>query len=259
MLSKYNLYAGTTQEKISINTKDYTTSEEYYNLKEVKKRIDEGFLVPIISKGDKDEIKTTLIYKPLYTELKSIFFEKENMTFHEFLNRKDVQNMFDQGYSVEYTNIYAENKKCSVESGCTYDYFGGMFEKPKYYESKVIVFEEPYYTDDIIEDIEEYLKQYEEYKKLLDDGYSVQKTYYVSFDSSTDQTVKTKYIYSGVELVKPYENFKDSVYQSEKALGAVGDENRNIDQLEVGLFLPMHHLKGDQLGEEYSNYYYDYT
>ena len=182
------------------------------------------------------------------------------MTIQEYLKREDVQELLNKGSYIdfyEFNPAYFDNEKCEYNKACTYDIYGGDFIKSKYYDSKVIVFDEPFYNQDPTE----YLNNHEEYKKLLDEGWTIGETYKDYIHYSDNEGTHYVYLYSGLELRKTKTDFKEKVYQSEKALGAIGNENRDIEPIEIGLFTTQDvqfSVSQEERENVYFKYFYDY-
>ena len=250
LLSKYNLLAGMTYEKVEVENKEYSTPQEFYNQKAIKEKLEQGYLLEDeYESGDKLEV----IFKK-YTgyDYTTLISETKTMTLHEYLKSNEVQNLFNQGYELE--NRYRTNIKYNSNQATTADYFGGEFSKSIYYENKIIIFDEP--VDSQTQTISEYLNNHEEYQKLISEGYLFYEYYSDSY-SRVEGTSSYNYtLYSGVSLYKN-NDIEEKVYQSEKAIGAHGDEQGKPIPIEVGIIEPMY-MDGEIYGDVYSTYFYDF-
>ena len=182
--------------------------------------------------------ETKIVYKSLY----------------EYLNSKEVKELFTDGYEME--GAYSYNEECLDNQACKSKYYGGAFSKSIYYENKIIIFDEP--VDSRTQSIDEYLEYYEEYQDYMNKGYEFYEYYYDTYTYVEDTTSTTYRLYSGVSLYIEDENFKEKVYQDETAIGAHGDEKGNPIPEEIGITEPMY-MTGEIDENAYSTYFYDIT
>lgn len=259
MLSKYNLFAGYIQDKVTISENDVSTNQDLYTHPKLKDKFKNGYEInEFIFSPTSDDV-TISLRKMLYLENKDIFFDKKTMTLHEYLNRSDVQKQFEEGYYFEfYTGVHYNVQNCQDNQACTYEWFGGDFSKSKYYDVKVIVFDEPFSCTS--SELEARLENNTEYKKLKSEGYSIFKEYKDVYKKASNEKDNIN-LYSGIGMKKIYDNYKDKVYQDETAKGLIGDENRNVNTEEIAIIPSIDIFNKtipDDEKEIYSKYFYDY-
>lgn len=252
MLSKYNLLAGMSYERIQIENKTYETPQEFYNISILKEKLNQGYY--IYDDYETEEYLEYILKKELGYDNKTLIFEDKNITFHEYLNSKEVKELFADGYEME--GAYSYNEECLDNQACKSKYYGGAFSKSIYYENKIIIFDEP--VDSRTQSIDEYLEYYEEYQDYMNKGYEFYEYYYDTYTYVEDTTSTTYRLYSGVSLYIEDENFKEKVYQDETAIGAHGDEKGNPIPEEIGITEPMY-MTGERDENAYSTYFYDIT
>lgn len=252
MLSKYNLLAGMSYERIQIENKTYETPQEFYNISILKEKLNQGYY--IYDDYETEEYLEYILKKELGYDNKTLIFEDKNITFHEYLNSKEVKELFTDGYEME--GAYSYNEECLDNQACKSKYYGGAFSKSIYYENKIIIFDEP--VDSRTQSIDEYLEYYEEYQDYMNKGYEFYEYYYDTYTYVEDTTSTTYRLYSGVSLYIEDENFKEKVYQDETAIGAHGDEKGNPIPEEIGITEPMY-MTGERDENAYSTYFYDIT
>lgn len=252
MLSKYNLLAGMSYERIQIENKTYETPQEFYNISVLKEKLNQGYY--IYDDYETEEYLEYILKKELGYDNKTLIFEDKNITFHEYLNSKEVKELFADGYEME--GAYSYNEECLDNQACKSKYYGGAFSKSIYYENKIIIFDEP--VDSRTQSIEEYIEYHEEYQDYMNKGYEFYEYYYDTYTYVEDTTSTTYRLYSGVSLYIEDENFKEKVYQDETAIGAHGDEKGNPIPKEIGITEPMYMI-GERDENAYSTYFYDIT
>lgn len=252
MLSKYNLLAGMSYERIQIENKTYETPQEFYNISVLKEKLNQGYY--IYDDYETEEYLEYILKKELGYDNKTLIFEDKNITFHEYLNSKEVKELFADGYEME--GAYSYNEECLDNQACKSKYYGGAFSKSIYYENKIIIFDEP--VDSRTQSIEEYIEYHEEYQKLIDEGYYFNEYYSDNYTYNDGTSTNSYTIYSGVALYKDKENFKEQVRQHETAIGAHGDEKGNPIPEEIGITEPMY-MTGEIDENAYSTYFYDIT
>lgn len=252
MLSKYNLLAGMSYERIQIENKTYETPQEFYNISILKEKLNQGYY--IYDDYETEEYLEYILKKELGYDNKTLIFEDKNITFHEYLNSKEVKELFADGYEME--GAYSYNEECLDNQACKSKYYGGAFSKSIYYENKIIIFDEP--VDSRTQSIEEYIEYHEEYQDYMNKGYEFYEYYYDTYTYVEDTTSTTYRLYSGVSLYIEDENFKEKVYQDETAIGAHGDEKGNPIPEEIGITEPMY-MTGEIDENAYSTYFYDIT
>lgn len=252
MLAKYNLLAGMSYSKIQIENKIYETPQEFYNISVLKEKLNQGYY--IYDDYETEEYLEYILKKEIGYDNKTLIFEDKNITFHEYLNSKEVKELFADGYELE--NAYHYNEECLDNQACKYKYYGGAFSKSIYYENKIIIFDEP--IDSRTQSIEEYIEYHEEYQKYINKGYELYEYYYDTYTYVEDTTSTTYKLYSGVSLYIEDENYKEKVYQDETAIGAHGDEKGNPIPEEIGITEPMY-MTGEIDENAYSTYFYDIT
>ena len=252
MLSKYNLLAGMSYERIQIENKTYETPQEFYNISILKEKLNQGYY--IYDDYETEEYLEYILKKEIGYDNKTLIFEDKNITFHEYLNSKEVKELFTDGYEME--GAYSYNEECLDNQACKSKYYGGAFSKSIYYENKIIIFDEP--VDSRTQSIDEYLEYYEEYQDYMNKGYEFYEYYYDTYTYVEDTTSTTYRLYSGVSLYIEDENFKEKVYQDETAIGAHGDEKGNPIPEEIGITEPMY-MTGEIDENAYSTYFYDIT
>ena len=252
MLSKYNLLAGMSYERIQIENKTYETPQEFYNISVLKEKLNQGYY--IYDDYETEEYLEYILKKELGYDNKTLIFEDKNITFHEYLNSKEVKELFADGYEME--GAYSYNEECLDNQACKSKYYGGAFSKSIYYENKIIIFDEP--VDSRTQSIEEYIEYHEEYQDYMNKGYEFYEYYYDTYTYVEDTTSTTYRLYSGVSLYIEDENFKEKVYQDETAIGAHGDEKGNPIPEEIGITEPMY-MTGEIDENAYSTYFYDIT
>ena len=252
MLAKYNLLVGMSYSKIQIENKIYETPQEFYNISVLKEKLNQGYY--IYDDYETEEYLEYILKKEIGYDNKTLIFEDKNITFHEYLNSKEVKELFADGYELE--NAYHYNEECLDNQACKYKYYGGAFSKSIYYENKIIIFDEP--IDSRTQSIEEYIEYHEEYQNYINKGYELYEYYYDTYTYVEDTTSTTYKLYSGVSLYIEDENYKEKVYQDETAIGAHGDEKGNPIPEEIGITEPMYMI-GEIDENAYSTYFYDIT
>lgn len=249
MLSKYNLLAGITYEKVVLE--EITNSKlEILKNKTIVEKLEDGYTIENSWTTETETI--VILYKYQGYNYKTISIESKIETLHEYIHREEIKNMLEDGYVLR--NYIRENRSCGTDKACEATYFGGEFFKDIYGEYKTILFDEPVNSKD--QNLNDYLNTHEEYQKLLDKGYEIDRYYSDSYNYKNGTTTYSSTVYSGVTLVK-YNDEEEKVYQSEKAIGAHGDEEGKPAPIEIGVLSPWY-MTGEDYSEVYSTYFYDY-
>ena len=227
------------------------SKKEIIQHEQIRKMLEKGYYINSYSGSTASGYNSVSFYKDYKNEYKTIYLDGTFISELELYNKEEVKKILSEGYKVH--NSFYESSSCdATNTKCLQDYFAVTFKKSYNYDYvNVILDEEIAYNEK-----DNYANQNEEIKKLLNQGYEISnyltQLYYTGTNTRTSKVV-------GYELRKATNSDepKLDIYQSEKAIGAHGDEAGNPLPEEIGIIEAME-VWGEEYGEIYSSGYSDY-